>query len=87
MALVSSDEVIEKYKSDFANASIRYGDMKGQLAEDMASFVSPIRQKAADILADKSYLEKVMKQGAEKANESANATLKLVREAMGLNYY
>ena len=87
MALVSSDEVIEKYKSDFANASIRYGDMKGQLAEDMASFVAPIRQKAADILADKSYLEKVMKQGAEKANESANATLKLVREAMGLNYY
>lgn len=87
MALVSSDEVIEKYKSDFANASIRYGDMKGQLAEDMAGFVAPIRQKAADILADKSYLEKVMKQGAEKANESANATLKLVREAMGLNYY
>lgn len=87
MALVSTNEVIEKYKSDFANASIRYGDMKGQLAEDMAAFVAPIRQKAADIMADKSYLEKVMKQGADKANESANATLSLVREAMGLNYF
>ncbi len=87
MALVSTNEVIEKYKSDFANASIRYGDMKGQLAEDMSAFVAPIRQKAADIMADKSYLEKVMKQGADKANESANATLSLVREAMGLNYF
>jgi len=87
MALVSADEVIEKYKTDFANTSIRYGDMKGQLAEDMAAFVLPIRQKASDILADKSYLEKVMKQGAEKANESANATLNLVREAMGLKYF
>ena len=87
MALVSTEEVIEKFKTDFANASIRYGDMKGQLAGDMAAFVAPIRQKAADILADKAYLEKVMKTGAEKANESANATLKLVRAAMGLNYF
>jgi tryptophanyl-tRNA synthetase len=87
MRLVSSDAVVEKFESDFNNCSIRYGDLKKQLAEDMIAFISPIRKKAAAIQNDESYLNKVMHQGAEKANESASKTMKLVRKAMGLNYF
>jgi len=36
---------------------------------------------------DTSYLEKIMKQGAEKARASAAATMSIVRKSMGLNYY
>jgi tryptophanyl-tRNA synthetase len=61
--------------------------MKKQLAEDMVQFISPIRQKVNAILNDESYLQKVMKQGAEKAIASAEATMKEVRNAMGLNYF
>jgi tryptophanyl-tRNA synthetase len=61
--------------------------MKKQLAEDMVKFISPIREKVNGILADEEYLKKVMKQGAEKANKSAEATIQRVREAMGLNYF
>jgi tryptophanyl-tRNA synthetase len=61
--------------------------MKKQLAEDMVQFISPIREKVNAILKDEKYLQKVMKQGAEKAGESAGVTIKLVREAMGLNYF
>ena len=39
------------------------------------------------ILGDEKYLQQVMEQGAEKANKSAKATMRLVREAMRLNYY
>ena len=49
--------------------------------------MAPIREKAAALQQDKSYLEKVMKQGAEKARASAAATMEIVRKAMGLNYY
>ncbi len=87
MELVSAADVILKYKEDFANASIRYGDMKAQLATDMIAFVAPIRQKAADIMANEAYLQQVMEQGAQKANESAEATMTVVREAMGLKYF
>jgi tryptophanyl-tRNA synthetase len=87
MELVSAKQTIDKFKDDYKGGVIRYGDMKKQLAEDMVQFITPIRQKADAILHDESYLKQVMVQGAEKARASAQNTLKLVREAMGLNYY
>ncbi len=86
MRLVSSDETISSFESAYNNCTIRYGDMKKQLAEDMVKFIAPIRERAASIQHDEAYLQKIMKQGAEKANESASKTMSLVREAMGLVY-
>ena len=87
MRLVSENDVIKKYEDDYNNCSIRYGDMKKQLAEDMIRFISPIREKVNAILKDEKYLQNVMEQGAEKAGKSAADTIKLVRDAMGLNYF
>ncbi len=87
MKLVSAEEVIRKYDEDYNNCSIRYGDMKKQLAEDMVRFITPIREKATDIRNNEAYLKEEMEMGAEKARQSARATMSLVREAMGLNYF
>lgn len=87
MRLVSADDVIRKFEADYDNCAIRYGDLKKQLAEDMIQFIAPIRQKVNAILEDEKYLKQVMEQGAEKANRSAAATMQLVRQAIGLNYY
>lgn len=87
MKLVSSLEVISKYEEHYNNCSIRYGDMKKQLAEDMVKFITPIREKAEAIRNDAAYLRQVMEKGAEKARKSAKLTMDLVREAMGLNYF
>lgn len=87
MRLVSAADVVEKFESDYNNCSIRYGDMKKQLAEDMVTFISPIRNKVDAILGDEKGLQAIMEQGAEKANKSAHATMQLVRESMGLKYY
>lgn len=86
MKLVSSDDVISKFEADYNNCSIRYGDMKEQLAEDMVRFIAPIRNKINAILSDEKYLKEVMEKGAEKASISAKATMQLVREAIGLHY-
>lgn len=87
MNLVSTKDVITKYEDDYNTCNIRYGDMKKQLAEDMVRFIAPIREKVNHILQDEKYLKKVMEQGAEKARKSAEVTIKLVREAMHLNYF
>ncbi len=87
MKLVCTEDVIAKYESDFNNCTIRYGDLKKQLAEDMVHFIAPIREKINAILPDKKYLQQVMEQGAAKANKSAGETMKLVREAIGLKYF
>ena len=84
MGLVSTPDTLEKFDADFNNCVIRYGDMKKQLGEDMVKFVMPIREKATDIQNDKNLLTNIIKQGAEKARESASATLKEVRQAIGM---
>ena len=85
--LVSTEEELANYEEQYNNCTIRYGDMKKQLAEEMVKFISPIRLRVNEILADEKYLQKVMKQGAEKAIASAEATMRIVRNAMSLNYF
>lgn len=87
MKLVSGDDVIRKFEEDYNACTIRYGDMKKQLAEDMVRFITPIREKAESIRNDETYLRQVMEMGAEKARSSARETMKLVRESIGLNYF
>jgi tryptophanyl-tRNA synthetase len=86
MKLVSDSEVVDSFEAAYQECTIRYGDLKKQLAEDMVQFIAPIREKAEAIRTDHDYLKKVMDQGAEKARASAVATMGLVREVMGLNY-
>ena len=91
LGIVSTADTIKKFEDDFnasssGNCIIRYGDMKKQLAEDMANFIQPIREKAADIQHNKELLSKIIRQGADKARASASETLKLVRGAIGMNY-
>jgi tryptophanyl-tRNA synthetase len=87
MRLVSSADTVQHYEQAFNQCTIRYGDMKKQLAADMIAFITPIREKAAAIQADEAYLKQVMELGAEKANARAHETMNLVREAIGLKYY
>src|SRR5689334_19118411 len=52
MRLVGSEDAIKKFDEDYNNCTIRYGDMKKQLAEDMVKFITPIREKTETILSD-----------------------------------
>ncbi len=87
MRLVSSTDTLKHFTDAHASATIRYGDLKKQLAEDMVTFVSPIRQKIQAIHPDNELLSKVAKQGAEKAHESAAKTLQEVREIIGFRKF
>lgn len=87
MKLVCEEKIIAQYDAAFADGTIRYGDLKEQLGNDMVAFVSPIRQKIDSILNNEKYLQEVMEKGAEKAGKSAKATMQIVRESMGLKYF
>ncbi len=87
MSLVSTTDVVEKFETDYNSCTIRYGDMKKQLAEDMVAFIAPIREKVEAILDNENRLKEIMEAGAEKARKSATATMQLVRGSIGLNYF
>ncbi|MCF8253099.1 MAG: tryptophan--tRNA ligase [Bacteroidia bacterium] len=85
--IVSGEEKLSHYQKLYADCTIRYGDLKKDLAEDMVQFLTPIREKIIEIDQDNDYLGKVVKLGKEKASESANNTLKECREAIGFKSF
>lgn len=87
MKIVSTPDTVDYYREKYAKCEIRYGDMKKQLAEDIIATTTPIREKIEAISSDSDYLSKVVKQGAEKARESASKTLKEVREIIGFKSF
>ncbi len=83
MEIMSAPDVFEHFNTAYNNCSIRYGDMKKQLAQDIIAFTTPIRERITEILSDDIYLGKVAQLGAQKARESAATTLKEVKELIG----
>ncbi len=61
-----------------------YGTFKDAVADSVISVIEPIQTKQRRIIADKSYLEGVLKQGAEQAERIARKTLDKVYRKVGL---
>jgi len=87
MSHVSSQETIQQFEDAYNDCSIRYGDLKMQLAKDTNEFLAPIRERIIDIRTNEKYLKEVAELGKEKARKSAKATLDKVRDVMGFNYF
>lgn len=65
-------------------AGVGYGEFKNEVGEAIASVIVPINERKNELLADKAYLENVMKDGAEKANYLAKKMLNKVYRKVGL---
>jgi tryptophanyl-tRNA synthetase len=87
MEQVSAPDVIKHFRDLYDNQSLQYGPMKKQLGDDMVNFIAPIREKALALQNDQTYLNRIMKEGAEKARESAAQTLQQARKLIGIHYY
>lgn len=87
MKVVSTPDTYTHFDALYNNTQIRYGDLKKQLAEDMVVATAPIREKINDIANNSAYLRQVARHGAIKARESAQKTLKEVREIIGFRNF
>ncbi|MDE5665836.1 MAG: tryptophan--tRNA ligase [Duncaniella sp.] len=87
MELTSAPEIVQSYRDAYADCSIRYGDLKKQLAEDILKVTTPIRERYHDIRNDDAYISRVVREGAERARERAAKTLSEVREVMGIRRF
>jgi len=62
-----------------------YGDFKKDLAEVVVDALSPIRERALELLNDPKELDDLLESGAERAREVAHANLRDARARMGLD--
>lgn len=83
MEVVSPRDTYDYFNEKWNDCSIRYGDMKKQLAEDIVATTTPIRERILQYLSDTDYLAKVAAAGAERARESASKTIEEVRHIIG----
>jgi len=83
MNVVSDPSTVKYFTDKHASCEIRYGDLKKQLAEDIIKATDPIRNRINEILADNNYMARVVREGGEKARESASKTVREVREIIG----
>lgn len=83
MSLVSTPETLQYFKDKYNDATIKYSELKNQLAVDMIAAISPIREKINDIFEDKKYLYEVIDMGKAKAQKSARKTINDIREIIG----
>ena len=81
--IVSTPDTYQYFDEKWNDCSIRYGDLKKQLAADIAAFNAPIRERLAEYMANTELLDKIAREGAEKARESARKTIDEVRQIIG----
>ncbi len=61
-----------------------YGAFKQAVADAVVAYLSPVRERYAQLRGDEAQLERVLEEGAAKARHIASGTLADVREAMGV---
>lgn len=83
LKIVSSEDTYKFFDEKWNDCTLRYGDLKKQIAEDVCKTVAPIREKIIEYSANTELLDKIAKEGAEEARESAAATLEEVRKIIG----
>lgn len=72
----------EQIRSHFSG--MRYGDLKKQVAEMVATSLEPFQVRYRALMADPGYLDNILREGAERVSPIANSTVELVKSRMGL---
>ena len=82
--LLSSEEEVKQVAEGCRSAEIGCVDCKKILLKNMLATIGPIREKIFDLRARPDYLREVLDRGAQKCQETAQATMEEVKTKMGL---
>jgi tryptophanyl-tRNA synthetase len=72
----------EKVRAHFEG--MRYGDLKKQVAEMVVSQIEPLQKRYREIASEPGYVDRVLREGAERVTPIANDTVETVKRRMGL---
>jgi tryptophanyl-tRNA synthetase len=61
-----------------------YGAFKQAVADEIVSYLAPVRERYAELRSDEAELERTLARGADKAHAIASETMLEVRDAMGV---
>ena len=76
-----TNSTLENSVKNFAGKN--FSEFKEQLAEELVNKIEPISNEIKKLLGDKSYLDKILLDGVEKANLIASKKIKRIKEIVG----
>lgn len=83
--LFVSDEEQQAARERYLAGGMGWGHAKQELFEIMDAHFSHMREKYDMLMEDPAHIEKILKEGAEKARVIASATVKRLRAAIGID--
>lgn len=75
---------VERLKKEFESGTLQFSTMKDTIADAIFKELQPFQKKRAEIVKDQAYVDKVIKEGAERARAIARKTVDEVKLKMGL---
>lgn len=82
--LFMDKNIVEGYKKEFQAGTLKFVNLKDAVADAIYKELEPFQKRRAEIAANKDYVDRVIKEGAEKARKIAKETVREVKEKMGL---
>jgi tryptophanyl-tRNA synthetase len=76
-----SGEKVEALESAFEGRG--YGDLKSEVADVVLETLTPLRERTRELLEDRTELERILREGTERAGAVAEATLRDVYDRVG----
>ena len=76
-----SDQTLDKTLEEFGGKN--FSDLKSQLAEVLSSKISPISDEIKKLINDQNYLDKILEEGANKAEEIAGKKIIEMKKIIG----
>ncbi len=83
LKLCSNEEAYTYFDEKWNDCTLRYGDLKKQIAADLVKTIAPIRERINEFSSNKELLDRIAREGAERARASATATIEEVRRIIG----
>ena len=85
LRICSTPDTYQYFDEKWNDCTLRYGDLKKQIAQDLCAVVAPIRERILEYQSNRDLLDQIAREGAEIARQSASATVSEVRRIIGFS--
>lgn len=84
LEILGKKEHYETFLAEHKKGTVKYSQLKETLAQDIADYFAPFRAKRKELEAKPEYVKEILADGAERAHKIARATMREVKEKIGL---
>ena len=85
LSFFASQERLEAIRQLYLHGGAAYGDLKKELAELILVHFADARARYTELMTDRSYIDDILEQGAQKARQMGTPYLVAARKAIGID--